>query len=515
MRRLLTALACATGLLGAASPAAFADATVGRDGPDVNNPANDDLVYFGDDGGRDDVEIWVQGGELRFQDDFGTIVPGDACWSVDVHTVRCDQTNLHEFRVHVFGGPDDVVLEDDVTVPNELNGGTEGDRIEGSEGTTQITGSAGVDLLDGSGNTAGPTQLIDGGPDEDIISGGSGFDQLVGGDGDDVIRPRASADTISGGAGIDKVTYSERADGVAVSIDSVADDGVANEFDNVSEDVENVTGGTGPDVIVGSLKINTLDGGDGADTLHGGGNTDVLLGRNHVDKLYGEDGLDLLYGGPDGDGLFGGDDPDLLLGENGPDALSGGAGDDVLDGGLGEDEVQGGAGDADLMAYGWSTQPVIATLGGTGVTQGETDDIAPDIESLAGGSGDDELTGDGGANLLRGGLGKDTLTGGGGVDLLRGDAGADTLLSNGDGAVDTDECGGDADTVQADPIDVLNGCEQVEVVQPAGGGDGNGPEAGRPPETAARRRCPRSARRSALRSALRSARRSRPSARRR
>ena len=170
-------------------------------------------------------------------------------------------------------------------------------------------------------------------------------------------------------------------------------------------------------------------------------------------------------------------------------ASSGGAGDDVLDGGPGNDGLHGGAGDADQAYYGWRTAPVSAQLGGAGVVAGEADTIGDDIESLAGGSGDDELTGDDGANLLRGGLGNDTLTGGGGVDTLRGDGGTDTLLSSGDGAIDTDDCGDDADTVQADPLDALIDCEQVEVVQPAGGGGDDG--AGRRHAPERRRRGPR------------------------
>ena len=116
---------------------------------------------------------------------------------------------------------------------------------------------------------------------------------------------------------------------------------------------------------------------------------------------------------------------------------------------------------------------MVATIAGTATVDGETDTLAPDIEGLVGGTGDDVLTGDDTANALRGGPGADTLDGRGGIDALRGDSGADTLLSSGDGATDANDCGADTDTAKADPADTLTDCEQVEVVTPAGGaGDG-------------------------------------------
>jgi len=50
------------------------------------------------------------------------------------------------------------------------------------------------------------------------------------------------------------------------------------------------------------------------------------------------------------------------------------------------------------------------------------------IENALGGSGNDSLTGNDGANLLKGGAGSDKLNGLGGADILDGGAGADTLF---------------------------------------------------------------------------------------
>jgi hypothetical protein len=95
---------------------------------------------------------------------------------------------------------------------------------------------------------------------------------------------------------------------------------------------------------------------------------------------------------------------------------------------------------------------------GTEGQAGEHDTVASDVERVVGGSGADSLTGNDGANLLDGGPGPDTIVGGGGADELRGGPGADTLRSR-DGAVDSVDCGGESDAVDADAIDRVSHCE--------------------------------------------------------
>jgi len=76
--------------------------------------------------------------------------------------------------------------------------------------------------------------------------------------------------------------------------------------------IENVSGGTGNDLITGNQTDNTLDGGGGDDTLNGGTGTDTLVGDGGADSLIGGDGGDTLSGGA------------------GDDVLTGGAGNDVF-----------------------------------------------------------------------------------------------------------------------------------------------------------------------------------------
>ncbi len=87
--------------------------------------------------------------------------------------------------------------------------------------------------------------------------------------------------------------------------------------------IENATGGSGSDALMGNSANNTLTGNNGEDTLIGRAGNDVLLGGN---------GKDSLSGGV------------------GNDSLSGGSGKDVLNGGAGNDTLAGGA-DLDTFVF--------------------------------------------------------------------------------------------------------------------------------------------------------------------
>ncbi|WP_249154380.1 M10 family metallopeptidase [Bradyrhizobium manausense] len=56
--------------------------------------------------------------------------------------------------------------------------------------------------------------------------------------------------------------------------------------------IDNATGGTGNDTIIGNAIANVLKGGGGNDTLSGGGGNDTLVGGTGVDIMTGGDGAD-------------------------------------------------------------------------------------------------------------------------------------------------------------------------------------------------------------------------------
>lgn len=167
----------------------------------------------------------------------------------------------------------------------------------------------------------------------DTLTGGAADDELFGGIGNDTLiagLDAGGADHYDGGTGEDLVDYSARAAGVTVALDGDANDGEADENDNVDPNVEDVRGGAGANEITGSAQGNRLWGGPSGDIIRGGDGEDFIYGDAGDDDLRGENGDDYLYG------------------EDGDDTLTGGEGDDLLDGFPGKNDLNGGPGDADI-----------------------------------------------------------------------------------------------------------------------------------------------------------------------
>lgn len=114
-------------------------------------------------------------------------------------------------------------------------------------------------------------------------------------------------------------------------------------------------------------------------------------------------------------------------GGSGDDELRGGSGQDTLIGGSGADVLRGGEGTYDTVIYGDHPDAVTVTIG-AGANDGNAtdglllpgDDVGGDVENVSGTNGDDDITGDAGANNLYGGGGSDTIDGGAGNDWLYG-----------------------------------------------------------------------------------------------
>ena len=170
----------------------------------------------------------------------------------------------------------------------------------------EVEAAAGDDVIDLTGvpiralvEGRGGNDVIRGGDAADTLLGSDGNDRLFGNGGDDVLDGGRGADFLSGGAGADRADYSARRDDLLVTLNNRADDGGRGERDNVRDDVEDVTGGSGDDRISGSPANNRLTGGDGNDTLSGGGGKDQLRGQSGNDLLLaaGDNEIDFLDGG--------------------------------------------------------------------------------------------------------------------------------------------------------------------------------------------------------------------------
>jgi Ca2+-binding RTX toxin-like protein len=182
-----------------------------------------------------------------------------------------------------------------------VQGGSGNDTINGNDSANVLRGGGGNDYLDAHG---GPDYLSGEGG-SDLLHGGLGSDTIYGG-GD----PGASC------CSSDTASWSERSNPVNVSIDGNPNDGEAGEGDFVASDVENLTGGSNDDVLIGDQHGNKLIGGAGNDTLlgMGGGFTSGLY---ISDKLEGWGDNDTLYGAP-----AAGLSPDTLDGGTGTDLVT-------------------------------------------------------------------------------------------------------------------------------------------------------------------------------------------------
>jgi Ca2+-binding RTX toxin-like protein len=447
-------------------------------------------------------------------------------------------------RDTLSGGPgNDTLLA--LAGDDSLDGGGDDDELMGFEGDDVLSGGDGFDSLGGgagddsaaggSGNDVLGVTFADDGvvhPDDgdDFMAGGDGNDTLTAGPGSSLrvfgepdVDPFVSdlsngADQFGGGAGTDTVTYANRSAAVAVTKDGLANDGSAEERDNVHTDVEAVTGGSGADTLLGGSDRDLLDGGRGSDELHGGlgddsltggaedGGADRLMGGAGADSLQGNAGRDSLRGGPDGDTLAGGggsdtiagedgadditggtgldsisggagddrldgsqallvgaDSADTLAGDEGNDTLLGGAGDDTLSGGPGMDSLSGGDGAGDVADYSGARRRVSVSLDDTSNDgeAGESDNVHSDVEGIRGGAAEDSFSGGGASNRIEGGAGEDFLDGGPGVDDLRGGKARDAIRAR-DGGLDVVRCGAGVDFAIADREDMVFDCERVD-----------------------------------------------------
>ncbi len=282
-----------------------------------------------------------------------------------------------------------------------------------------------------------------GGPGNDQIQGGDGNDRLDGGEGDDSFFTAASrdgADLVIGGLGTDTVSYATRTLALTVTLGLTsapdANDGESGENDDLTQSVENVTGGSGSDSLTGNGFGNALRGGAGNDLLNGGpGGTCTA----DVDKLFGDAGDDTfeMNAASDcGDEVSGGDGKDLVTYHDRASALTVSRDDAANDG-----------------------------------ETNEKDNVKTDVEVLVGGQGNDTLTGGAVAAKLLGCGGDDTITGssvddelsgGPGNDTVNGGSGNDTFLESGDEPLCFSAVRGVTVSMRGLGTDVLNGGPGLE-----------------------------------------------------
>ena len=270
------------------------------------------------------------------------------------------------------------VAEDTLLNVEGLIGGSGADTLTGDALDNLFLGNLGADRIDGgagfdtayySERTAAISVVLKGASATSVFVGGVAEDTLlnvegvVGGAGDDVLtgdglanafRGGLGQDRIDGGAGLDTADYRDKA--VAVSVTLAGSKAATVFVGGVAEDtllnVENVTGGTGDDVLKGDGLANVLSGGAGADTLQGmagndtywvddardavleavGGGRDTVYATVSYALARGQE-IEALTLDPNGTGAFaltGNEFANTLTGNAGANRLAGGAGADTF-----------------------------------------------------------------------------------------------------------------------------------------------------------------------------------------
>ena len=214
------------------------------------------------------------------------------------------------------GAGTDTILYDDATAGVSVTLGTIGTPSTGNGAPSQSEDDSIDSVEDITGSAYG--DVLTGNALANRIAGGAGNDTLSGFDGDDVFDEgdtSSGQDTINGGNGEDRVDYGSRLAALQITLDGVADDGQSSpaEQDNLGDDVEDVTGGSGDDFISGNALDNKLDGMLGADTLSGLGGRDELTGGPGYDTLNGGDSDDILDASADGAACDCGDGFDIAI----------------------------------------------------------------------------------------------------------------------------------------------------------------------------------------------------------
>ena len=306
-----------------------------------------------------------------------------------------------DILVEVNGGGDDDVV----------TGGVAGGVLKGGDGHDTLIARYNNGLIGGQLAT-NPLWTIEGGSGNDVITGSPGRDLLLGGPGDDGIDAGPGADEVVGGDGDDTIDGGR-------DIPKNAEAGLLIDLpdgdDKIWGDNKDDSGTPGRD---------TIDGGPGADEIRAGGAADRVNGGYGNDKIWGGNEANDGCGGAVDDQLVGGPGADEIRAEDGDDIVVGGntiagepdVGDALLSGGAGCDIVIG-----DNAVFASDTNPRTFTL---------LDPAIGGADTIEGGDGDDVVRGQVGGDTISGDTGTNTEAGDGN-DQIWGDAGTDDIWGNG------------------------------------------------------------------------------------
>ena len=175
---------------------------------------------------------------------------------------------------------------------NSLETGSDGDDIlNGTNGGETIRGLAGDDIVIGRvGNDD-----LSGGEGNDTIRGGEGNDVLSGDAGDDILAGGTGVDTLIGGSGNDTADLSDIPFGVIADLNNDTASYEPTPGSLVTDrlvSIENLTGSSLNDTLIGDDDANIINGIAGIDELTGGASGDTFVLGDETGVFYGSFGFD-------------------------------------------------------------------------------------------------------------------------------------------------------------------------------------------------------------------------------
>ncbi|WP_321341282.1 calcium-binding protein [uncultured Cohaesibacter sp.] len=327
-----------------------------------------------------------------------------------------------------IGGDDEITTG---TGSDFIIGGAGGDTIQSGDGDNRILGDSGQMVWSGEKNWT--LETVDSGiGGDDEITTGTGSDFIIGGAGGDTIQPGDGDNRILGDSG--KLYWLDQ----SWTLETV-DSGIGG--------ADHITAGAGDDVILAGADADTVDAGDGNNWILGDSGeiiwngdafghlltTDSAIGG--ADNITSGSGKDIILGGAKGDVINAGDGGNRIIGDNGAVVWSHDedgqmttadnsiGGDDTITSGLGDDIILAGVG-ADVVFAGSGDNTVLGDNGNIVLYPGLSSNILksmtvtdPDI------GGDDTITTLDGEDTIIGGTGSDTIHSGAGADIILGDSG--------------------------------------------------------------------------------------------
>ena len=351
-----------------------------------------------------------------------------------------DSINGMDGNDYLNGGDGNDTLVGGAGIDTAVFSGSVGATVNLALTTAQATGY-GTDLLSGIENVNGTAagdrltgnagnNVLNGGAGNDTLNGAAGNDTLIGGDGVDTLVFGGTT-----GATVNLGLTTAQATGYGTDVIS----GIENVIGTAAGD--RLTGSSGANVIEGGLGNDTIDGGAGTDTAVFSGTAAVTVNLGLTTAQVTGRGTDILI---NIENVTSGSGNDLLTGNGGKNVLSAGAGNDTLNGGAGADRMIGGDGD-DIYTVDNAGDIIIETASGglDRINSSISIDLMgrngayANVENIVltgagalnayGTAANNSLSGNAGANLLSGRAGNDTIGGGAGNDTIDGGAGADRL----------------------------------------------------------------------------------------